>query len=209
MKRLPVDRGYPVPWFVAWLGSDGEPLPRGEGTPDFRVLAAGAFVEAVKLNRCWVCGQPLGAYKAFVIGPMSAVNRTSAEPPSHVDCADFAARACPFLARPHARRRELAPEIGKAPGFHLKPNPGVALVWVTKRYAIRKSPRGPLFNVGEPEEVRWYAEGRPASREEIFASIETGLPALREIAEREGPSSVNALERDVERVLRLVPQEVA
>src|SRR5215467_3774641 len=90
MLALPIDgRGYPVPWFVAWI--------RGE--PDFRVIKPGGAEIAYHRNLCWLCGQRLGTYKTFVIGPMCTLNRVSAEPPSHRDCAEFAAKACPFLTQ--------------------------------------------------------------------------------------------------------------
>src|SRR5437764_29347 len=91
LKLLPVDeRGFPVPWFVAWI----------DGKPDFRVVDQRKMAIAVSEKRCWVCGDFLGRYMAFVIGPMCAVNRVSSEPPSHRECAEFSVRACPFLTKP-------------------------------------------------------------------------------------------------------------
>src|SRR5262245_2742625 len=90
MRKLPLHRGYPVPWFVEWI----------EGVPDFRIMDGRKLVRAVKEKRCWVCGELMGSYLAFTIGPMCAVNRISAEPPSHRECASFSARGCPFLTRP-------------------------------------------------------------------------------------------------------------
>src|SRR5258708_39459955 len=91
MARLPISpTGFPVPWFVAWV----------DGVPDFRVIGPDKIVQAVKRNLCWLCGQPKGIHHAFVIGPMCAINRTISEPSSHLECAQFAAVACPFLANP-------------------------------------------------------------------------------------------------------------
>jgi hypothetical protein len=64
IAKLPVDRGYPVPWFVAWV----------DGKPEFRVMDHRRLVRAIKESRCWVCGQKLGAIRAYVLGPMCAVN---------------------------------------------------------------------------------------------------------------------------------------
>src|SRR5262245_17927108 len=97
MARLPISpAGYPVPWFVATI----------KGEPDFRVIGPDKIARAVRADLCWLCGQTLGRFKAFVGGPMCAVNRTSAEPPSHRECAEYAVRACPFLTRPRMRRNE-------------------------------------------------------------------------------------------------------
>jgi hypothetical protein len=212
MRGLKVEeRGYPVPWFVAWLDENDEPVRRGEGTPDFRVIYPGATEDAVKHRRCWVCGGPLGRYEAFVLGPMCAVNRTSAEPPSHRDCAIWSARNCPFLSRPHARRREnnMPVESEKhVPGIMLRRNPGVALVWITEhgRWRRRRVPNGLLFEIGEPTETLWFAEGREATREEVDASIESGLPSLRELAEQEGEGALLELAACVERAKPFLPE---
>src|SRR5215469_14120297 len=97
IARLPRDpRGYPVPWFVEWI----------DGKPDFRVMDARKLKLALREPRCWICGGQLGTYKAFNFGPISAVNGLSGEPPSHRECAIFAAQACPFLSHPKMRRNE-------------------------------------------------------------------------------------------------------
>src|SRR5262245_3833667 len=96
IRWLPIDaRGFPVPWFVAWF-KDGEQVEPGVGLPDFRVADANKMRSALKLRLCWVCGKRLGRHLAFTIGPMCAINRTMSEPPSHYECARFAAQACPF-----------------------------------------------------------------------------------------------------------------
>lgn len=189
LARRPVDhRGYPVPWFVSWI----------DGEPDFRVVDPEKIVRALRLGLCWVCGETIGSRRvAFTIGPMCAVNRTSGEPPAHVDCADYSARACPFLSRPHAKRRTNdLPEDGAFHPAALQRNPGVALVWITRRWTAFRSPVGGiLFDVGEPTETRWYAEGRPATRAEVEASIDSGLPLLESMARDEGPKAIAELTR--------------
>ncbi len=169
--------GYPIPWFVSWI----------EGAPDFRVVDPQKIIDGIYFKLCWICGQKLGSHKAFVVGPMCALNRISSEPPSHVDCAEFAAKVCPFMVNPQLARREtkLPDNIKDAAGIHLKRNPGVALVWITKSYEPEQVPGGVLLKMGPPEDMLWYAEGRDATAEEIAASIESGLPALLEIAEKE------------------------
>lgn len=208
IAALPVEaRGYPVPWFVVWLDEDGRAVPPGQGTPDFRVIAPGAIAVAFTRDLCWVCGGPMGSFKTFTIGPMCAVNRTSAEPPSHLDCADWSARACPFLARPHARRRDAGKPEGvvEPAGIMLERNPGVALVWTTRGFHVRSDFNGGvLFKIGEPEHVRWYAEGREATRDEVCASIDSGLPALRELAEQQR-GGVKQLDKQLAAAMELVP----
>lgn len=198
MARLPIDeRGYPVPYFVAWV----------DGKPDFRIADAAKMDMAVRFNRCWLCGEPLGVYRAFVIGPMCAINRVSSEPPSHVNCALFAVQACPFLTLPKAARREAhMPDGTRDPaGVFLKRNPGVSLLWVTRHYRPTPGPGGSgmLFRLGEPQTTLWYAQGRPATREEALASIESGLPALREMAAAE--NALPELERMIAAAEKFLP----
>jgi hypothetical protein len=206
IARRPLDpRGFPVPWFVIWLDAQDQPCPAGTGRPEFRVMDHNKLVLAVRDHRCWICGEKTGANVAFVIGPMCALNRISSEPPSHVDCAEYAAIACPFLALPKMRRREVGlpddvvaskaeddaklPEIMQVPGisgatvggFAVTRNPGVALVWVVKATSWRRARDGRgglLFDVGDPLRVSWWCEGRPATRAEVLHSIDTGLPFL-------------------------------
>lgn len=186
-----------MPWFVAWIN----------GEPDFRVIEEGRTIEAIKLQRCWICGERLGRYMAFVIGPMCAVNRISAEPPSHRECAEFAARACPFLTMPKMKRNEREkPEDTRAPaGVRIARNPGVCLVWITRRCYLVRAEGGVLFNVGDPEELAWYCEGRQATRAEIMESINSGLPLLVEVAAKEGDQATEALRRKLNEALKLVP----
>ena len=176
MQHLPVDkRGYPVPYFVADVN----------GEPDFRIMDPKKLVTCVKDRRCWLCGEALGKFIVFVVGPMCVVNRISSEPPSHRDCADFAARACPFLARPDMRRREIDGAIAKdePAGFMIGRNPGVTCLYVTRDYTLTRpfaGGHGVLFQLGDIETTMFYAEGRQATIAEIVESIVTGIPALVE-----------------------------
>lgn len=200
MKGLPVDdRGFPVPKFV--------PLVNGKW--DFRGFDPDHLRMCVKLKRCWLCGQPLGVHMTFVIGPMCLVNRNSAEPPCHHDCAEYAAKACPFLTQPKMRRNEkdLPETHGQVAGIMLKRNPGVTLLWTTRSYKIERTPNGPLFRIGDPEQIEFFAEGRPAIRAEITASIESGLPILREMAAQDGPEAcaeLAAMERTATTLLSVL-----
>jgi len=185
MRHLPVDaRGFPVPWFVAWR--DGEPI--------FPAMDHDKLIRAIVDRRCWVCGGALGRLSAFVIGPMCLINLTSSEPPSHLECARFSARNCPFLTKPRMKRvgEEHFPNgvKGDAAGIMLERNPGVTLIYIVKGrgqpYMV--PPRGPgregiLFDIGKAHAVEWYAHGRLATRAEVLASIESGLPNLEQLVE--------------------------
>lgn len=201
MERLPLDsRGYPVPWFVAWV----------DGKLDFRVVEPAKLATAIGEKVCWSCGEKLGKFHAYVIGPMCAINRVSSEPPSHRDCAEFAARACPFLTRPKACRREsgLADIGAKDPaGISIDRNPGVALIWISQNGRPFRVENGILFNIGDPIEVLWFREGRPARRDEVKESIDSGYPILLRLARKDGPDAFAELERRYQSAMELLPQE--
>lgn len=198
LRSRPIVRGYPVPWFVAQLD---------DGSYDFRIADGSRFPTAIKDQRCWICGQRLGSYKAFTIGPMCAINRTAPEPPSHRECAEWSAIACPFLNQhQHKRREGNMPEVDQPAGDAILRQAGVTLVWITKSFTLFGDGRGgTLVEIGDPLETIWYAHGRTATRDEIMASIESGLPILREKAEEEGPRAVAALDRYIDRAMQYVP----
>lgn len=198
IKRLPISpKGFPVPWFVAYI----------DGEPDFRVIGPGKFRDALQRNRCWICGEPTGARKAFVIGPMCTINRVSAEPPSHLDCAEYAVRACPFLSKPRMRRNEadLPKDHQNPAGIMIKRNPGVAAIWITRHFSLMREGGGVLYHLGEPERVLWFAEGQPASRAQVDLSIATGLPELEAAAALDGPEGTRELRQYVERAQQWLP----
>lgn len=199
MRHLPInERGYPVPWFVAWI----------DGVPDFRVVDTPKLAVAIKQRKCWLCGGTLGKYMCFVIGPMCAVNRVSSEPPSHRDCAEYAVKACPFLTQPRMRRNsEDMPEGHVEPGgIMIARNPGVTLIWTTLDYKVVKDGGGGfVIQIGEPQRVEFFARGRSASRDEIMASIDSGMPILREVAKQDGPEGEKELAFQYQRAMKLVP----
>jgi hypothetical protein len=198
IKALPIDhRGFPVPWFVAWP----------DGKPDHRVIDSAKIWPAINQRRCWLCGQPLGSYLTFPIGPMGAITRTTSEPPSHRDCAEFAAKVWPFLTIPAKGRRDknLPDDATPPPGEYLTRNPGAIALWICKRYEVRMVDDGLLFTVGQPTEVLWYAEGRAATRQEVEDSMASGLPALIQLAKQDGEAGLQELNRQLMIAQALLP----
>ena len=140
---------------------------------------------------------------------MCGVTRTTAEPAAHRDCGEYAVKACPFLSRPHAHRRdfgELAEVISSSPGIPIDRNPGVVLTWTTRRWRPFRAfhgAEGILIEVGNPETIGFWKEGRIASPDEIRKSIAEGVPALEQIAraqdqeERTGGRYVRELREEI------------
>lgn len=175
IAQLPLtENGYPVLYFVDEV----------DGKPDLRVMDGRKFIKCIREKRCWLCGQPLGRNMAFVVGPMCCVTRTSSEPPSHYECAEYSVKACPFLTRPKARRREIGIEEASMAGVGLKRNPGVIAIWVTRSYKTFRAAGGGgvLITMGPPEHVEWWSEARQATYAEVCESIESGAPELMKLA---------------------------
>lgn len=198
MAGLPIDdRGYPVPYFVAWI----------DGKPDHRIVDSAKMPLALKFDLCWLCGSKLGRFKSFCIGPMCSITRTISEPPSHLECVRFSAQACPWMTRPRAKRREsnLPDGIIEPAGNGLKRNPGAVCVWTTTTFKTHRMGNGQfLFSIGDAKHTEWYAEGRQATRAEVDESISSGLhlvrgPAEEQDAQQPGAGSVAELDRRIAR----------
>jgi hypothetical protein len=200
MQKLPVDeRGFPVPWFVAWFGDK----------PDFRVADERKWFVAIKKDRCWLCGGPLGRLKVSVIGPMCTISRSTAEPPCHPGCARYAVMTCPFMTKPRMRRNEKdLPEERQPPGgVMIERNPGVIALWASLRMSkmFDAGDKRLLLEVGSPHYVEWYSQGRLATRKECMEAIQSGLPLLRAEAERDGDEGIAALGRMTLETISMLP----
>jgi len=204
MKGLARDSaGRPIPFFVGY--------PDGE-TPDFRTMDGPKLRQAIIKDLCWVCGERLlrrygSHYGTFVAGPMCLVNLTSAEPPSHHDCALWSARACPFLANPNKVRRETGMEglLENTAGIAIARNPGVTALIECSKWEIWNPGNGLLFRMKQVSAVRWLAHGEEASVKQVMESIETGLPALHQMSIEDGHGAEDELKRMVKRALGWVP----
>lgn len=102
-------------------------------------------------------------------GPRSEANGLYSDLPSHLECASFAARACPFLANPTARMRDggLPEGTGLLPG-QSRENPRAVAVVVTREFSL--DPDLGVFRIGPKEAVEWFTEGRPATAQEVEAA---------------------------------------
>lgn len=198
IAKLPISpEGYPVPFFVPW--KDGVPIMHS-ANPVKRQKCLGRGL-------CWVCGEPLGIYKAFVLGPMCIVNRVTAEPACHRECAEYTVKACPFLTRPAMKRNPNKPEESEpGPGIMIERNPGCCAVYVTRSFrTINDGAGGRVIQVGLPVSVDYYREGRPATRAEVIESMQSGLPLLKQHAPTR--AALEALDTQFRDALTLLPAE--
>ena len=207
MFELPIDtppalarrprtfNGFPIPWFAANV----------DGQLDIRVASAERHQQALRERRCWVCGE---RWKApwFVIGPMCAVNRNTAEPPCCEACARFSVKYCPFLTKPAMRRNERdLPGGAQWSETGLKRNPGGVVLW-SSSYLPYRIGTETLIRLGDPVAVEWFSKGAPIGRAEAQALVDAGAPALREVAEQGGPSEVAVLDYLLSDVRRFLPE---
>lgn len=209
IAKLPHDRaGRPVPWFVQWF--DGPTWSEaGDGTPDFRVTDERKIFRALKERRCFICGEPFhGPTETFPIGPMCVVNRISAEPPSHYDCAEHAVHVCPWMLNPAKGRREANLPEGKIdPAGMVGRNPGVIVLWKTRGHEAIRVRGTTLLELGPPARLTWWAEGRPAEAREIAESFASGVQLIYDQAQEEGPRGLQILRANLARALPLLPPD--
>jgi hypothetical protein len=190
VERLPTDRrGFPIPWFVAWR----------DGQPHFPVVDAAKLGVAWNEDLCWVCGDKLGANRGWVVGPMSALEGATPEPPSHYDCARFSVCHCPHLATSTA---SFSAKYAEAEGYAAQANvskvrSGATAIWVTKGRGATpfRAGDGVLFGLDGPERLEWYAGGRAATAIEVREAIAIAWPTLQQTAEREGRGAQLAARR--------------
>src|SRR3569623_1956600 len=141
IARLPAaPRGFPVPWFVSWR----------DGVPQFPVIDAAKLGAAWRDERCWVCGERLGAWRGWVVGPMSVIEGATPEPPSHCDCAAFAVKSCPRLTSARTRPGATAGYARQANVSHTRSS--ATAIWITKGRGATpfQANGGLLFKLEEP-----------------------------------------------------------
>jgi hypothetical protein len=102
------------------------------------------------------------------------------------------------------------PEDYREPvGIHLTRNPGAVAVWITRSYrpfpVSASHGGGMLFTFDDPEEVLWFREGQPATRDEVMTALTSGLSALEESARLDGPDQIEELHKQFDAVLAYLP----
>jgi hypothetical protein len=105
-------------------------------------------------------------------------------------------------------RREDEQPLNAAAGFAIRRNPGVAMLWITREFELFRPPAGNeglLIQMGTPDSVEWWAEGKPATREQVLHSIDEGLSNLEAIARQE-KGGLEALANARSRFEKWIPQ---
>lgn len=153
IARLPrTANGYPIPYFVAYIN----------GKPDMKILDAHKQLTCIQYRRCGICGESIGGEVAFISGPIGIANCVVTDPGMHEECAEYAIRVCPFMARPNAKRAAdfTYPEgSAKSPGA-LEERPDRTGIAISRAYAGRNAGDGSvLIKFYPPSRVRWFVDG--------------------------------------------------
>lgn len=181
LDRRPIVNGYVVPWFVAWYDENGKQCNENTpgAKPSFPTIDFLKIRHAWRRNLCWICGNPMGSNKAFVLGPSSAIMGMSTEPPSHLACAGYAVVTCPFITDPNHRyagdKRPLKPSEHVIDMMSDR-NPGLAVIWVTKTFEIDTTTRHPMFRItGQPVGIQFWKEKRRATYKEVADAMQVAI----------------------------------
>lgn len=160
IAALPVDkRGLPIPFFVQWYRGSFR-TSAGNGEPDHRLADPDKKVRCAERKLCWICGEPLGYWIAFVGSKQSIDQRLFGDGAMHVECAEFSMRACPHLSHPQAKRRDNDERKTTAVGKREMHNPGTFGMYVTRSFDTQYSDGDILFKPAPPKKVRWFQEGQ-------------------------------------------------
>lgn len=149
-------RGLPIPYVVLMVN----------GVPDFRITDLERWAAAVSQHRCGLCGQPLGAWSAFIGGPKSMASHCFTDSAMHRDCAEFAIKVCPYLALPSMKRTSQRAEhegvLLTTIEEVVEERPAYFGLGITRQYGVETMPEsGALFvRAGPWESLTWYREGQ-------------------------------------------------
>ena len=90
LKDRPTYKGMPLPYVS----------PEQEGEVfDFKGVDPDKVADCLSLRLCGLCGGGMGMTIAFLGGPISGRSLYYTFPPMHEDCAEYAAKVCPHLAK--------------------------------------------------------------------------------------------------------------
>ena len=151
-RRYDPEEGRTMPEAIRVLPRDerGLPIPyaqlRLDGRPDFRSLDAERAARCVNERLCGICGRSLDYWIAFIGGPSCRTNRLFKDPAMHPECAEYAARACPFIAGSKTKYSTRPLPEGEGLAVHVDPNmadherrPVDMFTFTTRRYRpVRK-----------------------------------------------------------------------
>jgi hypothetical protein len=161
LSQRPRDpRGFPIP-FAQWIAEDG--------TPDFRILDQERVGRCLRLRLCGLCGHKMGGHLFFIGGPACVRHGQFYDPAMCRDCALFALKTCPHLARSKGRYSDPA-AVPVAPGYKfaardMAPDKADSFALMeTNQYSAEFQRGGYLIRARLPwAAVVWYRDALPVT----------------------------------------------
>lgn len=164
-------RGYPIP-YIQFV----DPVT---GEPNFRVNDVEKVLHALKRRLCGLCGQEMGVHIHFIGGPKCVRFGYFLDPAMHRECAEFALRTCPHLARIKGKYNESA--VPDYEGYALVDSnfvdhskSEIFALMHAKRYTFGKpNSRDPLIIKAELpwQDVTWWQGGEVVAEADVPESI--------------------------------------
>lgn len=167
MKTIADLRNVPIPQLMSHLPIEprsGLPLPFFAASPEkggAAVATMNAVMACCHKKVCWICGKKLLPFCCFISGPIGLSNQVATDGPCHPACAEYAVRACPYMAIPGFKATASDRfETHKSPGAtEIKPE-CFAIAYVNK-WRFQADERGVVFFYHRPVRVAWFAAGEP------------------------------------------------
>lgn len=140
MRERPRWKGLPIP-FTTLIKEDGE--------PDFRVTDQRAFAHCLARGACAMCSKPLVYWQAFIGGDKCKETRLFFDPAMHIECAEFAARICPFIVGTKGYSKKPIEEGTYTHEIVSNERPAKMYLFKTRGYSLVKI-EGNLYIKAEP-----------------------------------------------------------
>jgi hypothetical protein len=155
VAALPKDsRGYPI-FFTVLISHDGK--------PNFRAQDPYKWETGVQDKLCGICGTKLGKRMAFVGGPKSIKSRYFTDLPMHESCAQYALKACPFIAMPKFTYLEQsAPELAVNP-LVSDQRPEMFGIGITSKMKVVQLQGHSVIKAGAFSRVQFWKDGQPVA----------------------------------------------
>lgn len=142
--------------------------------------------DAVNRHLCWICGEKLGRYAAFLLDVRTCITQLPTTPPSHAECALFVAQ-------------------DNDSDYH-NTHDGLLIVWITTAYLPRRDDKGGTnFLITGPENVFWFFAARPARQCIAIEALEREFRALHALSASESPRALAGLVMNYSVIRNRVP----
>ena len=152
MKKFPLWKNrFPIFYTV---------MTMEDGTPNFRVVSRKRQVEASEKNLCHLCGERLEGVVYFIGSKEDLAEHYSGDGPMHLDCAEYAAKACPWLSNPDGVLRGVNYTSNKVYTELIKeikgqPRPAEMGIVGSRRYVADLRSQYPIFIFGDVVYEDW------------------------------------------------------